>query len=126
MKLSTIVAYVGVAGLAALGLVMAKTNPSQAEYEEYAVQKLTKYLKTDVCKKTPSILENIINFNCNKLVDSAQPQIRGIITASTQRQDLVILSIYSTNLKLNSLVPSYKIDTVGAFDKFYTYSSEQQ
>ena len=77
-------------------------------------------------KKTPSILENIINFNCNKLVDSAQPQIRGIITASTQRQDLVIFSIYSTNLKLNSLVPSYKIDTVGAFDKFYTYSSEQQ
>lgn len=126
MKLSTIVAYVGVAGLAALGLVMAKTNPSQAEYEEYAVQKLTKYLKTDVCKKTPSILENIINFNCHKLVDSAQPQIRGIITASTQRQDLVIFSIYTTNLKLNSLVPSYKIDTVGAFDKFYTYSSEQQ
>ena len=51
MKVSTIVAYVGVAGLAALGLVMAKTNPSQAEYEEYAVQKMTKYLKTDVCKK---------------------------------------------------------------------------
>ncbi len=126
MKASTIVAYVGVAVLAALGIVMAKTNPSQAEYEEYAVQKLTKYLKTDVCKKTPSILESLISFNCNKFVDSAQPQMRGIITASTQRQDLIIVSIYITNLKLNSLLPSYKIETVGAFDKFYTYNSEQQ
>ncbi|MDF5716427.1 MAG: DUF4359 domain-containing protein [Rhizonema sp. NSF051] len=126
MKASTIVAYVGVAVLAALGIVMAKTNPTQAEYEEYAVQKLTKYLKTDVCKKTPSILESLISFNCNKFVDSAQPQMRGIITASTQRQDLIIVSIYITNLKLNSLLPSYKIETVGALDKFYTYNSEQE
>ncbi|MDF5733128.1 MAG: DUF4359 domain-containing protein [Rhizonema sp. PD38] len=126
MKASTIVAYVGVGVLAALGIVMAKTNPTQAEYEEYAVQKLTKYLKTDFCKKTPTILESLIHFNCNKFVDSAQPQMRGIITTSTQRQDLIIVSIYITNLKLNSLLPSYKIETIGAFDKFYTYNSEQQ
>lgn len=52
MKPLTLIAYTGAAaGLAALGVAMAKTNPSQVEYEEYAVQRLTEYLKTDVCKK---------------------------------------------------------------------------
>jgi hypothetical protein len=40
MKALITFAYFGAAaGLAALGVTMAKTNPSQAEYEEYAVLK---------------------------------------------------------------------------------------
>ncbi|MEH2247693.1 DUF4359 domain-containing protein [Nostoc sp.] len=127
MKPLTIIAYTGAAaGLAALGVTMAKTNPSQVEYEEYAVQRLTEYLKTDVCKKTTNIIENLIHFNCDKLVDSANPQMQEIIARTTERQNYIIFSIYRTDLKINSWLPSYKFETVGAFEQFYTYSAEKQ
>lgn len=127
MKPLTIIAYTGAAaGLAALGVAMAKTNPSQVEYEEYAVQRLTEYLKTDVCKKTTNLIENLIRFNCDKLVDSANPQIQEILARTTERQNYIIFSIYRTNLKLNSWIPSYKFETVGAFDQFYTYTAEKE
>lgn len=126
MRLSTIMTYVGAAGLVLLGVTMTKTNPSQAEYEEYAVQQLTKYLKSDVCKKTPKMLENLIKLDCDKLVDSASPQVRELVAATTERQDFLIFSIYRTDLKLNSWLPSYTFESVGAFESFYTYSAEQQ
>lgn len=125
MRALTIITGVGVVGLATLGVAMAKTNPSQAEYEEYAAQRLTEYLKRNVCKKTTNIFDNLIKFNCTQLVDSANPQIRKIIAVSTQRQDFIIFSIYRTDLKLNSWIPSYKFETVGALDNFYTYNAEQ-
>jgi len=127
MKPLTIIAYTGAAaGLAALGVTMAKTNPSQVEYEEYAVQRLTKYLKTDVCKKSTNFIENLIHFNCDKLVDSANPQIQEIIARTTERQNYIIFSIYRTDLKINSWIPSYKFEKVGALDQFYTYTAEKQ
>ncbi|NDJ21672.1 DUF4359 domain-containing protein [Nostoc sp. B(2019)] len=127
MKALTTIAYVGAAaGLAALGVTMAKTNPSQAEYEEYAVQRLAKYLKTDVCKKTTNILENLINLNCEKLVDSVNPQMQGILARTTERQNYIIFSIYRTDLKLNSWIPSYRFETVGALNQFYTYTAQEQ
>jgi hypothetical protein len=127
MKPLTIIAYTGAAvGLAALGVTMAKANPSQVEYEEYAVQRLTEYLKTDVCKKTTNFIENLIRFNCEKLVDSANPQIQEIIARTTERQNYIIFSIYRTDLKISSWIPSYKFETVGAFDQFYTYTAEKE
>ena len=127
MKPLTIIAYTGAAaGLAALGVAMANTNPSQVEYEEYAVQRLTEYLKSDVCKKTTNFIENLIHFNCDKLVDSANPQIQQILSRTTERQDYIIFSIYRTDLKINSWIPSYKFETVGAVDQFYTYTAEKE
>ena len=127
MKPLTIIAYTGAAaGLAALGVTMANTNPSQVEYEEYAVQRLTEYLKTDVCKKTTNIIENLIRFNCDKLVDSANPQIQEIIARTTERQNYMIFSIYRTDLKINSWMPSYKFETVGALNQFYTYTAKKE
>ncbi|MDZ7961179.1 MAG: DUF4359 domain-containing protein [Aulosira sp. DedQUE10] len=126
MKSITIIAYLAAAGLAALGITMASTNPNETEYEDYAVQRLTQYLKTDVCKKSQNILENLIHFNCEKTVDSFNPQMRGIIAGTTQRQDFLIFSVYRTDLKLNSVIPSYKFETVGAFNNFYTYSAQQR
>ncbi|MBW4684194.1 MAG: DUF4359 domain-containing protein [Komarekiella atlantica HA4396-MV6] len=127
MKALTTIAYLGAAaGLAALGVTMAKTNPSQAEYEEYAVQQLAKYLKTDVCKKTTNLLENLINLNCEKLVDSVNPQMQEILARTTERQNYIIFSIYRTDLKLNSWIPSYRFETVGALNQFYTYTAQEQ
>ncbi|MBD2775458.1 DUF4359 domain-containing protein [Iningainema tapete] len=126
MKAFTIMACAGAVALAAVGVAMATTNPSPAEYEEYAAQQLTEYIKANVCKKTPNLLKNLVNLNCNQLIESANPQMRDIIAASTQRQNFLIFSIYRTDLTLNSLVPSYQFETVGAFDKFYTYNAQQR
>ncbi|MBD2296920.1 DUF4359 domain-containing protein [Anabaena sphaerica FACHB-251] len=126
MKVSTMITSVGAAGIVVLGVTMAKTNPQQPQYEEYAAQKLTTYLKTDFCKKTPNFLQNLIQFNCDKLIDSANPQIREIIAATTKRQNYIVFSVYTTDLKIDNLIPGYKFETVGAFETFYTYKAEQQ
>ncbi|MDJ0735931.1 MAG: DUF4359 domain-containing protein [Nostocaceae cyanobacterium] len=126
MKPSNIITCMAVTGLVVLGAVMAKTNPSQAEYEEYAAQELTGYFKKNVCNQTPNILANLIKVNCERLVDEANPQMRQILKATTQRQDFLFLSIYRTDFKLNPWIPGYKFETVGAFDKFYTYKLEKK
>ncbi|NRB08927.1 MAG: DUF4359 domain-containing protein [Richelia sp.] len=125
MKPSTIITYTGMLGLAVLGLFMANTNPSQPEYEQYAALKLTEYLKANVCTKSPKILENIIKFNCERLVEEANPHIKKLITATTQRQEYILFSTYRTDLQLNSLLPAYTFESVGAFDRFYTYKAEK-
>jgi hypothetical protein len=126
MKVVSIAAYAGAAVLIALGVAMAATNPSPVEYEEYATQRLSEYLKEQGCSKTPNFLDNLIKFNCAKLIDSASPQIKQIIKASTQKQDYLLFSVYRTDLQINNLIPSYKFETVGALDNFFTYKAEKE
>ncbi|MBE9199590.1 MULTISPECIES: DUF4359 domain-containing protein [unclassified Nodularia (in: cyanobacteria)] len=126
MKALTIIACSGAVGLAALGMAMATTNPSLAEYEDYAAQRLTEYLKQDVCQKTTNFLENLIKSQCQNLVDQATPQMREILGRSTEQQNFLIFSVYKTDLKFSSFVPIYKFETVGAFNNFYTYTADQQ
>ncbi len=126
MKIVSIAAFAGAAALVALGVAMASTKPSQAEYEEYASQRISEYLKEQGCSKTTNILDNLIKFNCAKLIDSARPQIKQIINASTQKNDYLLFRVYHTDLKVNDLIPSYKFETVGAFDNFFTYKAQKQ
>ncbi|AUT01628.1 hypothetical protein CLI64_15230 [Nostoc sp. CENA543] len=127
MKLWNIVVSFGSIGLAAvLGLVMANTNPSQSAYEDYAVKQLTSYLKKDVCNQTSKLIEKLINTNCDKLIDSANPQMRQLLSLTTEKEDLILFSIYRTELKVNNWLPAYRFETVGAFNNFYTYTAEQQ
>ncbi|MBD0389868.1 MAG: DUF4359 domain-containing protein, partial [Nostoc sp. C3-bin3] len=53
-------------------------------------------------------------------------QIQEIIARTTERQNYIIFSIYRTDLKISSWIPSYKFETVGAFDQFYTYTAEKE
>lgn len=122
---SAIITGVGVVTLSLLTVAMVKSNPSEASYQQYAVTELSSYLKSNVCKKSLGILDKLINNQCGKFVDTASPQIRDIIAASTERHDFIIFSVYRTELKVSDWVPSYKFETVGAFDKFYTYSAQQ-
>jgi len=126
MKIVSIAALAGAAALIAYGVAMAGTKPSQAEYEEYATQKLSQYLKEQGCSKTPNLLDNLIKFNCKNLIDSAAPQIRQIVNASTQKRDYIIFRVYTTNLQINSVIPSYKFETVGALDNFFTYKAVKE
>lgn len=110
-----------------VGLVtaMAITNPDSSTYEEYAVEQLTTYLKTDACSQVPKAFETLVQ-NCSSLIDSNRPQIKQIIVRSTQRQNFILFSIYRTNLSITSVVPLYRFQTVGIMQNFYTYSAKQQ
>jgi Domain of unknown function (DUF4359) len=126
MKALTIVACFAAAGLATMGAQMARTNPSQIEYEQYATETLTEYLKGNVCTRTTNLLQTFVKFNCTEVVESSKPQMQAIINQTTERQDFLVFSLYRTELKVNSWLPSYRFETVGAFDQFYTYTAEQQ
>lgn len=126
MKNLRIITYIAVAALAGLGVATALTNPSQAAYEEYAVQQLTEYLKKDVCTKVPKAFESFLQRNCTVLVDSSRPQMRQIIAKSTQRQNFILFSIYRTDLSVSPLIPSYHFQTLAVFENFYIYAAEKQ
>ncbi|MCC5637770.1 DUF4359 domain-containing protein [Nostoc sp. CHAB 5844] len=126
MKLLTVMTFAIAASIGVVSVAMSTTNPTVDEYEEYAVNRLTQYLKIDVCKKTSKLIENLLNSSCEKLVDSTNPQIRELLVKTTERQNFLLFSIYRTDLTLGAWLPGYKFETVGAFHNFYTYSAEQQ
>ncbi|NDJ19697.1 DUF4359 domain-containing protein [Myxacorys almedinensis] len=114
-------------GLAGLGALMAATNPPEAAFEEFAVGKL----KTDGCKEVPSMLRQ----QCPEFVEDNQAELKKLITQSSDRQNYFLFSIYSTNLSARSLfpgvpffikVPSFRLETVGMFGKFYIYDANKQ
>jgi len=126
MKSLKIITYIGAAALAGLGVAMALTNPSQRNYEEFAVQKLTEYLNKDVCTKAPKVFDNFLQRNCSVLVDSSRPKMQQIIAETTQKQNFIFFSVYRTDLFINPVIPSYHFETIGAFQNFYVYSAERQ
>jgi hypothetical protein len=113
--------------LACLGSVMAMTNPGQGQYEDYATEELTSYLKRSVCTKTAGSVKEALSSGCKTLVDTGRPHLEYIIAQTTTRQNYVLFSIYETDLAFNSssVLPSYQFGTVGIFQKFYTYEADE-
>ncbi len=111
--------------LGGLGGFMVITNPGQRDYEQYATETLSSYLKEEVCIQAPRGLGGFLQSYCKTLVDTGQPQIKTLISTTTKRQNYLLFSIYETELSLPSPVPSYQFETIGAFQQFYTYTAEE-
>jgi Domain of unknown function (DUF4359) len=126
MKSLKPLASISLVFLAGLATAMAITNPDSSAYEEYAVEKLTFYLKHDVCSQVPQAFESLAQNSCASLIESNRPQIQKVIARSTQRQNFILFSIYRTNLSISPVVPLYRFQTVGLMQNFYTYGAEQQ
>ena len=128
MKVSPVVAIVGVA-VVGLGAAMAIANPDQQAYEQYATVQITSYLKNNVCTQGQNILGNLMQQPCNSLVETIKPQIQPLVTYNTQRQNFIFFSIYRTNLPLSNLIPfapAYQVETIGAFNNFYSYQPQKR
>ena len=126
MKVLQVVAAIGGVALMVLGVSMALTNPSKDAYEQYAVEKLTIYLKDEACKQAPSVFGNVLQSQCKSLVDTGRPQIEQIIAQSTQQQNFIFFSIYRTNLEIGPFIPAYHFETLGVFQNFYIYLAEEK
>jgi Domain of unknown function (DUF4359) len=126
MKISRVAA--GVFGVVVLGtgVVLAMTNPKQAAFEEFALERI----RVDACKELPLGLDK----QCPQFVDDNRAELKKIITQNTERRDFWVFSYYETNLSVRSLVPqlsmlplpAYHFETVGLFGKFYLYEAKKQ
>lgn len=122
LQVTTVIFGVALSGL---GVAMAMSNPSQSKYEEFAAQQLATYVKDNFCTQAPKAFSSFLEQQCKSLVDTGRPQIRQLISQSTQRQNYILFSVYQTDLTLSSLLPSYHFETVAVFENFYIYQADQ-
>ncbi len=111
--------------LAGSGVLMAIGNPGQIDYEDYATDSLSLYLKQEVCPQAPVEFGGFIQSYCKTLVDSGQPQIQQIIAHTTTQQNYFLFSIYETTLALPDPLPTYEFQTIGVMQQFYTYQAAE-
>lgn len=105
----------------ALGTAMTVTNPRREAYQNYAAQKMSVYLKNEVCTD----LSNFLQGQCNQLVNRGQDPMKKMIAQSTQRHNYILFSIYETELSLITGLPSYQFKTLGIFQNFWIYETQE-
>ncbi len=126
--------FIGGACLIGAGVALAITNPSQADYNDFAVANLSVYLKTEVCTLKLPIVGTALRQECEKLVDTNQSQLKVIIAANTTRKDYLFFSLYRTELSPRQilpflpedLLPSYEAEAIGIFNTFQLYRAREQ
>ena len=118
------IATIGGIVLAVLAVGLAATNPSQESYEAFATQQLNAYLKNSVCAKAGSGFG--LQIQCELMLKSNQAEIRRVISKSTHHKNFVFFSLYTTDLSISSLLPSYHIETVGVLQQFQIYQAKQR
>jgi len=114
---------ISVATLTALGVVTAVMNPSQAAYESYATKQVISLLDGNICKEAPKAFD--LQRECKAQLVSKRSQIREFIASNTQQQNFVFFSIYTTDVYVSSFLPSYRVETIGAFQQFHIFDTSQ-
>ncbi len=116
-------------GLGAAGLAtgMAISNPSLEAYESYATLTLGNYLNDALCDAVPPALEAVLGQPCAEMVQTSQAILPQIILDHTQRYNFGLFSLYTTVFggARGGILPSYQVDTIGVFGRFYTIRTRQ-
>ncbi|WP_333198523.1 DUF4359 domain-containing protein [Microcoleus sp. S28C3] len=105
--------------LTVLAAGMAFTNPPRDKYLTYASGVLETELESTVCKdsRVPQALSGVAQTligSCKNLLTSQRSTIESLLDNTTQRQNLGVASIYTTEVGKKSY------QTVGAFGNFVT------
>ncbi|HLO49983.1 MAG TPA: DUF4359 domain-containing protein [Kamptonema sp.] len=113
----------GAIALAIIACVMGFTNPPREEYLSYASGTMATELQKSVCKESrvPEFLGNFAESlvgACKSVLTSERGNIELLIDRSTYRQNLIIFSIYTTE------VVGQKYHTIGAFGNFLTIAAK--
>jgi hypothetical protein len=107
--------------------ILLTTNPNRQDYEQYASQRLTSYLKDHVCARAQASIEvqALLRGYCKMLVDTGHPFLQEAIATNTTRRNFLIFSVYQTELSFPPPLPSYQFSTVGFLNKLYIYEALQ-
>lgn len=119
------------AAIGGLGILLNVTNPSQADYETFALQQMT----LELCPKVP-----VFGKDCPRFLDENQEEVKSIVRKHTRRHDYGVFSRYETHLSLRSILPGealpflsmlpiatgYDLETVGVLGNFYIYQAKEK
>jgi hypothetical protein len=119
--------------LVVLGLGMVATNPSSDRYTDYAVTQIQVY-QNNICHSNISIFGTSVQNECKSFINNNPSQIKQVILQTSDRQNLLLFSIYKTDLSVSKLIPNlpssvapgYRFETIGAFGHFLTYQAESK
>ncbi len=104
---------------------LAATNPTQPAYENYLVGQIENRLQQECSKAGMAVLGNLANTACRNASVLGNPYlkqtVKPILSASTERQNLIIASVYVTDLAVPELNFSGKVSAIGAFNTFVIY-----
>ena len=108
-----------IAGICGLG---ALTNPNSSAYEAYAEEQLGNVAKSQ-CDKAPAGFGIVLQGPCRAAIDAFKPQLRPLLSASTSRQNIIVFSIYRSDISIPVVNINAKIESVGIFNNFFTYKT---
>ncbi len=96
--------------LGALGVGLVLTNPGPAAFEEFAGGRLTALLRDELCREDglPLMLRLVIQ-DCPAMVESQRPVLGRLAALQTQRRNLALLSLYSTRLGGQQVLPRWRV-----------------
>ncbi len=107
---------------------LAITNPTQRDYEQYAMRQLSYHLRESVCNQLPAGFENLAS-ECRSLgqtlIDTGRPQLQQIIFEQTDRQNYILFSTYRTQLSFSNLTPVYQFQSIGIAQQFFIYDIQE-
>lgn len=114
----------GAMALTVVATVMGFTNPPRDEYVNYASNKLASEIKQSICKesKVPDFLSDFAGElveSCEKLMKSQRTTIKSLMDNATQRQNLILFSVYTTEFR------GRRYQTIGAVGNFLTFPPEK-
>ena len=110
---------IGTLGACGLGLL---TNPDRNAYENYAVDRVGNLAK-DQCDRATAGLGSILQGPCRAAIDIYKPQIRPLLSATTNRQNLLMFSIYRSDISLPAIGFDGRVESIGIFNNFFTYKT---
>lgn len=95
-------------GGAGLGLV--STNPGPAEFETFAADQLTRLVSDELCRENGlPMMARLLVRDCPALVASQRGVLGRLATLHTRRRNLGVMSLYSTELGGQTLLPSWSM-----------------
>ena len=116
-------------GVATIGL--ASTNPNPSEFEDFAGDQLTRLVTEELCSEDglPMMLRLVIR-DCPALVQSQNRTLGRLARQHTQRRNFGILSLYSTDMGGQQILPNLRLPrysalTLGAAGRFVVVQSDQ-
>lgn len=114
--------------VAALGGTLFFTNPTEADYAQYASQTLAEEVQASLCAAEngiPPLLERLdqaISGFCEKTVGRllSSDQVQEVLLENTERKNRFFFSTYETTF------PNQTYKSVGLFNRFYTYGAARK
>jgi len=104
----------GITAALLLACGLALTNPTPADFEDFAAVRLVHLADQELCHKPalPMLLQMVIP-NCSALVQEQRQTLGRLAREHSRRLNLGLASVYSTNFGGQQLVPNWRLPRYG-------------